>query len=462
MKRTLQRLSVNGRLGLAVASALVVVGCSESSSAPELAAAAPPATSSIPDGGALTDHDDGGGTGQSAESSFGPDLCGNGKDDDGNGVIDDGCSVPACSLGVLRQFEIPIHASLVFDHGRGTIAAYGNPPTSDLPSAQGIWLYDETGKALAPRRPIIMVLAESALLKTKGGYVGFAMAEPPTSPWAALSSLTLPLDDALAPRASGKPTVQTRYVMVADGTMWSSMDGSATISDDGSSIAIQAFDAKTANKVADYKITIGAGKGAQRLQDLGGVPFYGRGASNGGLLRTQLARLGASAPAWTSEVMVDSSAAGGWLALERSAGVVATCTGGYVDRSAGYRYACHTLDATNGHRLADFSLGYPFSDDMTSVIDMAWGSDDGWLVARIPSAPFAPGVVATQTVRLDAVSRSGKLTANALLVAVPELPQPGGSRVFRALGPNLYALVTDRAFPGGGYSTAVVTLIGCH
>lgn len=464
MKRPLQGMSVDVHacLVLTVVSALVFGGCSESGGSAEVAAPSPPTTASMPapDGG-TAERNDAGSPAPRAESSFGPDICGNGKDDDGNGVIDDGCSVPACSLGVLRQFEIPLHASLVFDHGRGTIAAYGGPTSSGLPSAQGIWQYDETGKELAPRRPIIMPLAESALLKTKGGFVGFAMTEPPAPTTTTAGSLTLPLDDALAARGPGKPTVQTHYVTVVDGTMWTSMDGSANTTDDGSSIDIKAFDASTASAAAHYKITIDAGKGAQRLYDVGGVPFYGRASSNGAVARTQLVRLGASAPAWTSEVMVDSFPAGAWLEFARSAGTVATCAGGYVDRSAGYRYACHTLDVTDGHRIADFSLGYPFADDMTDLM-MQWGSDDGWLVARIPSTPFQHGAVTTQTVRLDTISRSGKLTANVLLVTVPELAQTGNSRAFKALGPNLYALVTEREPSGWGYATAVVTVIGCH
>lgn len=464
MKCILQGLCGNGGWVFAAVSAIVLGGCGEGSSSPELGAPSPPATASIPDGG-MPDGKEGGGPLPEAESSFGPDICGNGKDDDGNGVIDDGCSVPACSLGVLRQFDIPLHTSLVFDHGRGIIAAYGGPLTNDVPSTQGIWQYDETGKELAPRRPIIWTRKESALLKTKGGYLAFGVAEPPLPP-GPMPGLTLPLDEALVTRAPGKPTVQTSYVAVANGTMWSSMDGSALITDDGSSIDIRAFDASTASEVANYKIKIDAGKGTQRLYALGGVPVYGRAASSGGALRTQLVRLGAKAPAWTSAVMT-ATAQGGleypdtFNAAARSAGVVATCTGGYVNRSAGYRFACHTVDVTNGQRIADFAIGYPFSDDMSSNIDMEWGSDDGWVVARLPSNPFAPGAVPTQTVRIDAISKSGKLTANLLEVTIPPLANQGGARAFQALGPNLYALVSDRETAGGGYPTEVVTLIGC-
>lgn len=55
----------------------------------------------------------GGGETQAPDEFDGPDLCGNGLDDDENGVIDDGCVVPACTFGV-KTLEFPTET---FDNG---------------------------------------------------------------------------------------------------------------------------------------------------------------------------------------------------------------------------------------------------------------------------------------------------------------------------------------------------------
>jgi hypothetical protein len=62
-------------------------------------------------------------------------------------------------LKVLRQFQIPLHAGLAFDHERKVIAAYGHAPTDAV--AGGLWRFDETGQPLSPRRPIDLNLAET-------------------------------------------------------------------------------------------------------------------------------------------------------------------------------------------------------------------------------------------------------------------------------------------------------------
>jgi hypothetical protein len=400
-------------------------------------------------------------------ASFGPDICGNGKDDDGNGIVDDGCSAPACTLGVIRQFDLPVHleGTVLFDHPRSVITVFGN--TTSEPGA--IWEYGEDGTVRPEKIALYNGSSSSWLAKTPDGYVAWWMAEPS----APSTRQIYVLDSSLAKSGAPLPLPEAVSSIVGSaGKVWTGVQLDQSLSDhDWEDYDVRSFDSKTMTQLSAKTVSFDkAVDGTSEVgvwtyvYDFGGVPAFirwGRAWSydTGELHQVSIARLDGST--WKVGGITDGAPGemfySTFTLAARSGSQILTCMGGgrgpanSAKPMQDYHFDCHAVEAASGGRSGDFALEYTRADDF-DYVSLDWGAADDFIVARtLWSAASNPP---SSTVRLDRLSSTGKLTQGVLDVTVPAFG--AGHAEFHTIAPNLHVLVTPKG------ENAYVTIVGCH
>jgi hypothetical protein len=430
-----------------------------------------PSDASGPSADGSSPADAGGGDAKSAVASFGPDVCGDGLDNDGNGIVDDGCTVPACSLKVLHQFEVPIAVlnDAAYDHARHLILFWGFPPQQGG-AASSLSFWGEDGQQHPEHFDLIPDLRGRAFA-VPGGFIAWSGSKaPPTSYDAFRLDPSLALVGAATPLPVTAAANEEPWLVAASaGRLWAAQRVASS-----TDFLVRSIDAKTL--VASPRPTVSFGSGAvpagtagvleSGVFDLGGVPVLGSWAgshdsSGSGIeLRTSIARIDGTS--WAITGLVDDwqmgAAQNPLPLLSRSDSNILACLSFLKATPSSMffqHFGCHRLDVATGSN-GGFDVDYP-TTDYVDRLGLDWGADGGWLVARVLRPVGAAPT--TQTVRIDRISATGVLTPAVLETTVPLLDN--GSVSLRTVAPNVHILITPKQVAGQPDGTAYVTVLGC-
>lgn len=436
-----------------IALVLALAGCSgadggASTDAPSTPTSTAPSDPGL-DAGAPRTADgsaDGATTPGPTANGYSADLCGNGVDDDGNGLIDDACPVTACTMKLSEPIATGRFDGLTFLKGAGDFVAFGRVSTWSTPAMQRFVGGTSSG-APAPLDvqfsqvdaflggPILLGRAASpGLLKSR-------KLDPATladvGDWSIIPSATVPA-------ATWSPAL-------FEGVSYGAVNGSIWVAahlKGQPKLRIGRFDAGLALQ-ASYEIDV---FGRYDVVSLGGMPYVYDRLRNGGATSyeafTRVVGLGDTAPRFATEVFDDAwSDFNAWSSdhavAAQAVDKVLLCRGGPREHAFSahvfaHEVDCHVVSARTGATLGGFTLtDYAVSEVDSELLAAPNGAD--FLLAR------ANIIGSLATLHIDRLTASGVLTKD--IVA----PVPIASTYIERLvetGPNQYAIVYRDMSPG--------------
>jgi hypothetical protein len=453
-----------------LAFALVAGGCSSAEGtdpATPTPAALPTSPTEPLDGGPGANVDgsvDGATPPQPTANDYSADTCGNGVDDDHDGLVDDACPVTACTLKLSEPIATGRVDGLSFLKGTGDFVAFGRAPAGVGASAiQRFVGGSASGAAAALDSPISQLSAfpGGPILLTPAGTPGLLKSkrlDPATlsgiGDWSVFPT-------AAAPSPAWTPALfDTLRFAAINGSVWMS----AHLKDQ-LKVRIGRLDASLALQ-ATYDIDLLGSPGATEIISLGGMPYVYQRAQSGYAASTyeaytRVVALGDTAPRFATESFHDtwsgdvlSWGGAGHVVTGQALDKVLVCRGGprehaYSAHSFMHQVDCHVASASTGATLGAFALTDYALGDVSSELRAAPNGAD-FLLARTKVV----NAILTE-LHIDRLTVSGTLTKD--IVAPVPIPSTFVDRIVET-GPNQYAVVYRTGTSPG---EIFVRMLGC-
>lgn len=379
--------------------------------------------------------------------SFGADTCGNGKDDDENGIVDDGCPKASCVLSFETKYTLPDeylqdYRQIAFDHAARELV---------VGASNAIRKYREDDGS-----PVLTLPADvkvKRIFRVHGGYVAVRSEDPHKFYDVTLQSTTN------LPNPTSFPFVDPGAWFASGGSLFA-----LDVASDHVTARFGAFDSKMQPLGPLQPLTLKFPNYNRWVVDAGGLPLligsqHSWSQGTGDVSSFELINLGSSGLSWRSPAATDQWPGEVGLSLPWAAPRIddrlLVCEGGprfkqnSGDRATRHSYDCHIVNAKSGALLQDFELTYPITAGEWGRTDMlpTWAGD-GWLLARVQSDTDGNRAA---VVTFDRVSITGQVTKDVLTTII----DPGFPQRIETLGPDRIALVSSNG------SNTRVALFGC-